>query len=109
MPAPRTNMNMYLTEETVFLKKNTEYILSYWYYNKGELRNQGSCILEECDKDGQVCKWDVLSSRGAKHENSRRLDPGGKSSSGLAATRNKSACSSMEMIIRSRNFMPMTL
>ncbi|MEO8085815.1 MAG: carbohydrate binding domain-containing protein, partial [Bacteroidota bacterium] len=42
------------------LKENEDYTVSFWYYNKGELRNQVLCAVEECDKDGSNCRWDII-------------------------------------------------
>jgi len=39
------------------LTANQEYTVSFWYYNKDELRNQILCLLEECDADGNKCSW----------------------------------------------------
>jgi len=42
-----------------FLKKDQDYILSFWYYNKEELSNQVSCVLEEYDADGNAGAWEL--------------------------------------------------
>lgn len=41
------------------LKQDIDYNISFWYYNKGELRNQVLCAVEECDRDGNNCRWDI--------------------------------------------------
>ena len=41
------------------LRSEVEYTLSFWYYNKGELRNQAVCVVEECDRDGNNCRWEI--------------------------------------------------
>ncbi len=42
------------------LKPDEDYTVSFWYYNKGELRNQLLCALEECDREGNNCRWDIF-------------------------------------------------
>jgi len=42
------------------LRSGTDYTVSFWYYNKGELRNQVMCAVEECDADGSNCRWDII-------------------------------------------------
>jgi hypothetical protein len=50
----------YLLERKNYsLTKNDEYVVSFWYYNKDELRNQVNCIIEQCDEFGNNCNWDI--------------------------------------------------
>ena len=41
------------------LRPGMDYTVNFWYYNKGELRNQLLCAIEECDQDGNNCKWEI--------------------------------------------------
>jgi hypothetical protein len=43
-----------------FLKKDKDYVVGFWYYNKGELRNQISCILEEAEDNNANQSWSIL-------------------------------------------------
>ena len=48
-----------LFEATGRLKADKDYVLSFWYFNKGELRNQILCAVEECDNSGNNCRWEI--------------------------------------------------
>ena len=34
--------------------------MNFWYYNKGEVRGLILCAIEECNGDGNNCKWDYI-------------------------------------------------
>jgi hypothetical protein len=38
---------------------DTDYEISFWFYNAGESRNQSTCILEQCDANGNNCEWEL--------------------------------------------------
>lgn len=42
------------------LNSEKEYVVGFWYYNKGELRTQVTCVIEQCDSAGNNCNWDVI-------------------------------------------------
>ncbi|MBK7856414.1 MAG: hypothetical protein IPJ79_17330 [Bacteroidetes bacterium] len=42
------------------LNNEKEYTVGFWYYNKGELRTQVTCVIEQCDSAGNDCNWDVI-------------------------------------------------
>jgi hypothetical protein len=42
------------------LRADTDYTVSFWYYNKGELRGQVMCIVEESDSVGNNSRWEIL-------------------------------------------------
>jgi hypothetical protein len=43
-----------------YLASSKDYMLSFWYRNKDELSNQITCVLEQCDANGENCKWDFM-------------------------------------------------
>lgn len=49
-----------MPKEKYPLKQNTDYMISYWSYNKDELRNQLTVIFEQCDAKGENCKSENL-------------------------------------------------
>jgi hypothetical protein len=55
----KNDYTILLPRKSYNLKNDKDYIISFWYYNKDELRNQCACILEECDADGNNCRWDI--------------------------------------------------
>jgi hypothetical protein len=48
-----------LYEGDKVLQPGVDYTVSFWYYNKGELRNLVLCAVEECNSDGSNCRWDI--------------------------------------------------
>jgi hypothetical protein len=50
----------FLIEKTLLnLKPDRDYIVSFWYYNKDELRNQNMCVVGESDSLGKNEVWDI--------------------------------------------------
>ena len=60
LKSTKNNYTMLLEKGHYNLKGNRDYIVSFWYYNKDELRNQINCVFEQCDNNGNDCKWDVM-------------------------------------------------
>jgi hypothetical protein len=56
----KRNFNTFITRQQLHLQADSLYTLSFWSYNKDELRNQVLCIIEFCDPDEQNCTWDIL-------------------------------------------------
>ena len=55
----KKNYNVLLPKGNYPLLNDRDYILSFWYYNDGELRNQNYGVIEECNREGNDCKWDI--------------------------------------------------
>ena len=49
-----------LYEGTGILKPGVDYTMSFWYYNKDELRNLANCVIEESNADGTNSRWDLV-------------------------------------------------
>jgi hypothetical protein len=49
-----------LYEGTGVLKPGVDYTISFWYYNKDELRNMILCVAEESNSDGSNARWDII-------------------------------------------------
>lgn len=56
----KKDFNVLLTKANYNLKNDRDYIVSFWYYNKDELRLQNTCIIEECDTEGNNCEWNTM-------------------------------------------------
>ncbi len=46
-----------LTEFPLRVSKDVDFLVSFWYYNKDELRLQNNCIIEERDSLGNNANW----------------------------------------------------
>jgi hypothetical protein len=60
LKSSKKSYTMLLEKGHYNLKSDHDYIVSFWYYNKDELRNQISCVFEQCDSSGNNCKWDIM-------------------------------------------------
>jgi hypothetical protein len=60
LTAKKREFTYLLPREKYPLRDNTDYIISFWAYNKDELRNQVTGIFEQCDEKGENCKWENL-------------------------------------------------
>jgi hypothetical protein len=49
--------NRILTDFSLNALKGSNFIVSFWYYNKGELRLQNTCIVEQHDQQGTNLEW----------------------------------------------------
>lgn len=56
----KRNFTFLLKRGNYNLVKEKEYVAGFWYYNKDELRTQATCIIEQCDRNGNNCNWDII-------------------------------------------------